>query len=412
MQAYVQAGKAIQGLIITPLYGIIKSGKLLKSFKYRIYPTPKQEAQIEHHFGCCRLVWNLALSAKIHAYQSQRIFLSRMELQRQLVLLKSENCWLYDVNSQSLQSVLLHLDNAYNNFLKGKGYPKFKKKSGRQSFQCPQKVRLDNNALWFPKIKTIKTALSRPITGKIKTVTISRTATGKYFSSILVETEYSKPRLPSIRTETTIGMDLGIKSFAVSSDGKSFEANRKLKNNIQRLKCLSRRVSRKKKGSNNRKRAVKCLAILHERITNQRSDYIHKTTSSLVKGDNQTFVIEDLNVAGMLKNRKLSQAVSDVGFYEFRRQMTYKCEWYGKNLIIIDRFEPTSKKCSCCEAINETMTLADREWVCANCGSLHDRDLNAAVNIKNAGLKKYSGMGSPGEPVESSSIDEAKKREV
>ena len=264
----------------------------------------------------------------------------------------------------------------------------------------------------IPKIKGIPIVLCRKFEGKIKNVTISRTPTGKYFASILVQTNEVLPVKPVVSPDKTIGIDLGIKSFVVSSDGQTFEANRKLKNNLQRLKVLSRRVSRKKKGSNNRKKAVKCLAILHERITNQRTDYIHKTTSSLVKGDNQTFMIEDLNVAGMLKNRKLSQAIADVSFGEFARQMQYKCDWYGKNLIKIGMFEPSSKTCSECGIINETLALADREWVCANCGSIHDRDFNAAKNIKQMGLNKQTPAGSREEPVEQRSKVRAKKQEV
>lgn len=384
---------------------------MLRAYKYRIYPNAKQVDQIEQHFGCCRLVWNLALAAKNQAYESNRINLSRYDLQKQLVDLKQEYKWLYEINAQSFMSVLLNLDIAYRHFFKGSGFPKFKKKTGRQSFQCPQAVTLKNGLLNLPKIKNIPIVLSKTFEGKIKTVTISRTPTGKYFASILVETVDVVLQKPEVKPDTTIGIDLGIKSFVISSDGKTFEANRKLKNSLDRLKCLSRRVSKKKKGSNNQKKAVKKLALIHEKITNQRTDYIHKTTSALVKSDNQTFVIEDLNVAGMLKNRKLSQAISDVGFGEFVRQMQYKCDWHGKNLIKIGRFEPSSKTCSTCQAINETLTLADREWTCASCGITHDRDLNAAINIKQMGLNN-SGVGSSGEPVEKRRLRRSKKQEV
>jgi len=210
-----------------------------------------------------------------------------------------------------------------------------------------------------------------------------------------------------------VGIDLGIKSFVVTSDGRFYEPNRFLKNSLARLKCLQRRASRKKKGSNNRKKANLCVAILHEKITNQRADYIHKITTGLIR-DNQaeTFVIEDLNVVGMLKNRKLSQAISDVSFGEFFRQLAYKCEWYGKNLIQIGRFEPSSKTCSDCGAINDAITLADREWTCEKCGSAHDRDLNAAKNIKAMGLKQYSPEGIRVEPVEPRRLRRTKKQEL
>ncbi len=227
----------------------------------------------------------------------------------------------------------------------------------------------------------------------------------------MAETEALRPTRKEVVNKTTIGLDVGIKSFVATSGGKIFEPNRKLKGSLKRLKCLQRRASRKKKGSNNRKKANLCVAILHEKITNQRTDYIHKVTTQLIR-DNQTesFVIEDLNVAGMLKNRKLSQAIADVSFGEFFRQMKYKCDWYGKNLITIGRFEPSSKMCSDCGKINQELTLGDREWTC-ECGATHDRDLNAAINIRNIGLEKYSRRGTPGVPVESSAIVGAMKQE-
>lgn len=384
---------------------------MIKAYKYRIYPNEDQKQSIEKHFGCCRLVWNLALAAKIHAYQSNRIVLSKADLEAQLVDLKHEYEWLYDTNSQSLQSVLRHLESAYKKFFSGYGFPKFKGKHGQKSFQCPQRVRLLDCKLFLPNVGDVDIALSRKFTGKIKTVTVSKTSTGKYFASILAETEALRPTRKEVVNKTTIGLDVGIKSFVATSDGKLFEPNRKLKDSLQRLKCLQRRASRKKKGSNNRKKANLCVAILHEKITNQRTDYIHKITTQLIR-DNQTesFVIEDLNVAGMLKNRKLSRAISDVSFGEFFWQLKYKCDWYGKNLITIGRFEPSSKMCSDCGAINQELTLADREWTC-ECGATHDRDLNAAINIRNIGLEKYSRRGTPGEPVESSAIVEAMKQE-
>jgi len=387
---------------------------MLRAYKYRIYPTVQQQKVIEQTFAACRLVYNLGLEIKKYAWQTQRKNISSIDLCYQLVDIKKDYIWLSEVDSQSLQASVKRLDKAFENFYRGNGFPKYKSKRNKQSFQCPnntRKIDWENSTLSIPKIKDLPIVLSRNFEGQIKTVTISRTPSDKYFASILVMTDEILPSKPAVSSDKTIGIDLGIKSFVVSSDGQVFEANRKLKNNLQRLKVLSKRISRKKKGSNNRKKAVKCLAILHERITNQRTDYIHKTTSSLVKGDNQTFVIEDLNVAGMLKNRKLSQAISDVSFGEFSRQMQYKCEWYGKNLIKIGTFEPSSKTCSDCGTINETLTLADRKWVCANCGSIHDRDFNAAKNIRQMGLNKYSGAGSSGEPVEKRRLRRSKKQE-
>ena len=392
---------------------------MLRAYKYRLYPNSGQSAKIEQHFGSCRLVWNLALSAKRYAYESNRITVSRYDLQKQLVELKSEHDWLYDINSQSLQSVLLHLDSAYSNFFKGGGFPKYKSKIGHQSFQCPQGVLVDFGCgtISLPKIKFINTRFSKQFSGKIKTCTISRTPTRKYFISILVENDFELPVKPPVIKATTIGIDVGIKSFVVTSDGRTYEPNRFLKNSLKRLKCLQRRACRKKKGSNNRKKSNLHVARLHEKITNQRTDYIHKITTELI-GDNQTetFVIENLNIAGMVNNRKLSQAISDVAFGELFRQMKYKSDWYGKNLIEIDRFAPSSKKCSACGVINTSLTLADREWTCNSCGTHHHRDENAAINIEEFGLQQTilnnkTPEGIREEPVELRRLRRAKKQE-
>lgn len=386
---------------------------IIRAYKYRIYPKPEQAELINKTIGVCRLVYNLALEVNSYAYRSHGKRLSSMDLCYQLVALKKEYPWVAEVDSQAVQASVKKIDNAMNVFFRGGGFPKFKRRKGAGSFQCPTSVRRidwDNSTLTIPKIKKIPIVLSRGFEGKIKTVTISRTETGKYFASIVVETTANKEVKKQLFGETTIGVDTGIKDFVVVSDGRRFEANRKLKDSLKRLKCLQRRASRKKKGSNNRKKANKCVAILHEKITNRRTDYIHKVTHALTH-DNQvgSIVIEDLNLAGMLKNRKLSQAMQDVSLGEFYLQLEYKCEWYGINLYKIGRFDPSSKRCSDCGEINHELTLANREWTC-KCGSVHDRDFNAAKNIKWFGLNN-SRRGTSGEPVESSALAEAMKQE-
>lgn len=386
---------------------------MLKAYKYRIYPTDQQKVLIQKTFDVCRVVYNLALETKIYAYRSHGVNLSYFTLTTQLKDLKNSNIWMKEIDSQAINATLKNLDAAYKNFFRCGGYPKFKKRGSVHSFQCPHNIRrLDwsKNTLTIPKIKDIPIVLDRKFEGLIKTITIRKTSTGKYYASILVDNKQSLPTKPEICN--SIGVDVGIKSFAVTSDGRSFDSTRKLKENLLRLKVLQKRASRKKKGSNNRKKANLKVALLHEKITNQRNDYCHKVTTELVR-DSQvdTFVIEDLNVAGMMKNRKLSQAIQDVSFGEFFRQMQYKCDWYGKNLIKIGRFEPSSKMCSDCGKINENLTLADREWTC-ECGSTHDRDLNAAKNIKRIGLEKYTGRGTTGELVESRRLRRAKKQEL
>lgn len=387
---------------------------ILRAYKYRIYPTDTQRIKIDNTINVCRFVYNLALETKMYAYKSHGKNLAAFDLCYQLADLKKGFPWIAEVDSQAIQASIKNMDKAFKNFFHGAGFPKFKAKRNSGSFQCPgnaRKIDWNNSTLSIPKIKDIPIQLSRPFEGKIKTVTIGRAQSGKYFASILIETVFKKVLSRPIIPETTIGVDVGIKSFAITSDGKSFEANRKLKNSLKRLQCLQRRASRKKKWSNNRKKANKCVAILHEKITNQRTDYIHKITTGLIR-DNQTetIVIEDLNVVGMLKNRNLSQAIADVSFGEFVRQLTYKCDWYGVNLIKIGRFDPSSKRCSDCGEINKELTLSDRNWTC-NCGSTHDRDFNAAKNIKWFGLNN-SPVGSRGEPVELRQLCRAKKQEI
>lgn len=391
---------------------------MIKAYKYRIYPTDEQKLLIDKTIGCCRLVYNLALQVKIEAYKANGTNLSTYDLHKQLTELKNEHEWLREVDSQALQAAVKNVELSFKGFFNGRGYPKFKSKFGKQNFQSnhPGGKRIDfnNGLLSAMKIKNIPIIISRRFEGKMKTVTISKTPTGKYFASILVDNGVKEDELVNVHPETTIGLDTGIKSFVISSDGRKFEANRNLKNNLKRLQCLQRRLSRKKKGGKNRKKAVKAVAVIHERISNKRLDYIHKVTHELTSDNQATscVCIEDLNVSGLLKNRKLSQAMQDVSLGKFYEILGYKCKWRGINLIKIDRFAPSSKQCSICGTINQNLTLADREWECDNCGITHDRDLNAAVNIKQMGLLKFnSPVGSRGGPVELSALAGAKKQE-
>jgi putative transposase len=388
---------------------------MLKAYKYRIYPNKSQSVMIEKTSGICRLVYNLALETKMRAWQGMQKNLTAFDLIKQIPELITAYPWIGEVDSQAIRWAILSMEKAYASFFRGAGFPKFKKKSNDQSFGCPfntRKVDFEKGTISIPKIHRIKAVLDRPFEGQIKTITITRTATKKYFASVLVDNKKELPSKCSIRPETTIGIDVGIKSFVVTSDGRSFEPNRYLKNSLARLQCLQRRASKKTKDSNNRKKVNLCVAKLHEKIRNQRVDYCHKITTGLIR-DNQaeTFVIEDLAVINMLKNRNLSQAIADVSFGEFFRQLQYKCEWYGKNLIKIGRFEPSSKTCSFCGHIKEDLILVDRDWVCENCGTSHDRDLNAARNIKDFGLRQYSGPGRSVEPVESRRLRRTMKQE-
>lgn len=357
---------------------------LLKAYKYRIYPTNAQKVLINKHIGSVRFVYNLALECKQMAYAGNRVTLSCFDLINQLPELKEECEWLKEINSQSLQQPIRNLDNAFTRFFKGQGdFPKFKKKGDRGSFNIPQRIIIKNNSLIFPKFKNgIEIALHREIKGEIKQATISRTPTGKYFASILVDNKKALPNKKTIKENASVGIDLGIKDFIITSYGKKIGNPAFLKKSLSRLKYVQRKYS-KKKG-----KRTKCrLKRLHEKVANQRKDFLHKTSIELIN-NHDTICIEDLNIKGMVKNHKLAQSISDASWGEFVRQLEYKADWYGKNIIRIGRFEPSSKTCSCCGAINKELTLQDREWTCA-CGKVLDRDVNAAINIKNFALKNH-----------------------
>ena len=265
----------------------------------------------------------------------------------------------------------------------------------------------------FKRLPSLPQSCFSGFEGKIKTVTISKSSTGKYYASVLVDNGIELPKTKEVIRSTTIGIDVGISNFVVTSEGEVFPNLRSLKSCLDRLKVIQKRASRKVKGSQNKKKANKRVAMLHEKIRNKRIDHIHKTTSALVKtkiheSQVESIVVEDLNVAGMLKNRKLSQALSDVSLSEFMRQLDYKCKWNGINLIKIGRFDPSSKLCSSCQQKNDNLKLSDRLWTCSNCGETHDRDLNAAINVRDIGLSR---SGRSEEPVELSALVEAVKQE-
>lgn len=358
---------------------------MLKSFRYRLYPTKEQSILLNKHIGASRFVYNLALECKQMAWVGNKVNLSCFALHSQLKDLKTECEWLKEINSQSLQQSITNLDKAYTAFFKGQNsFPKFKKKSNGGSFNIPQNVLLENGKLIIPKFKKgINIVLHREIKGEIRQATISRTPTGKYFVSILCETgEPSEPKTV-VKESTTVGIDLGLKTYIVSSDGKEFENPKFLRKAQNKLKYVQRKYS-KHKG----KRTKHRLAILHEKVANQRKDFLHKTSTQLIR-DNQSVAIEDLAVSNMVRNHKLAQSISDVSWSTFVTMLEYKADWYGKNILKIGRFEPSSKLHANCGYINKDLTLSDREWVCPKCGELVSRDVNAAINIKSFALKNY-----------------------
>jgi putative transposase len=348
-------------------------------------------SQLNQHIGACRFVYNWGLERKIKSYELEGKSVSRFDLNKEIVHeLKPEYPWLKEVNSQSLQGAITNLESAFTKFFREKtGFPNFKsKKNATQSFSVPQHyvVDFDTNRIKLPKIGWVKAILHRRFEGDLKTATVSMTRTGKYFISILVDDGKELPKPEPFDYESTVGIDVGITHFATLSTGEKIENPKHLKNSLGRLKVLQRRLSRTKKGSNNREKARLKLAKQHEKIANQRRDFLHKTSHRLAS-ENQAIATETLNVKGMMKNHHLAMAISDVSWSEFFRQLEYKAAWYGKTMLTIGQFQPSTKICSVCGTVVQGLTLADREWSCQECGTVHDRDINAAINIKKFALQ-------------------------
>ena len=364
---------------------------MLRAIKYELNPTNTQKDAIKQTCGCCRLVYNTMLDRKISAYKENGTTISAKELINQLPKLKSEKDFLKEVPSQSLQQAIRNLDTAYTNFFRkgGSGFPKFKKKGVRDSFRIPVACTIDydNWAVKVAKFGTIGIfkGHNKQINGKIKSYTISHTSTDRYFISVLYETEDRA----KLNNNKSVGIDMGIKDFAVLSDGKVFENQKYLKNNLRKLRILQRTVSRRyqqgkkrEEQSNNWRKAVKQVAKLQEHIAFQRYDYLHKV-STWIADNYSTVCVETLNVKGMQKNHHLAQSISDCGWSMFLNMLGYKCD----NLVKIDKWFASSQTCfECGHKEEKVKNLKIREWTCPNCGAHHDRDLNAARNIEREGL--------------------------
>lgn len=362
---------------------------MLKAYKYRIFPTDDQKDQLQKYFGVSRLIYNLGLETKTVAYASNKKSISKYNLIKQLPELKQEFDFIKDCPSQVLQHSLINLDTAYQNFFKGRGqFPKFKNKYSKQSITFPQgfEISFKNNIIKLPKLKNVAIDYHREFKGIPKRVTLSKTSTDKYFVSILVDTQTELPKKKKVKTNTSVGIDFGIKDLAVTSDGIVYENKNFFKFQQKRLKVEQRSLTRKVKGSKNREKQRIKVASLQEKIRNQRTDYLHKISTEMIQ-QYDTIVLEDLAVSNMVKNHNLARAISDMGWRQLRIMIEYKAKWYGKNVIIIGRFKPSSKTCSNCGNIKKDLKLSDRTYDCQKCGFSEDRDLNAAYNIKNFGVR-------------------------
>jgi putative transposase len=364
---------------------------MLKAFKYRIYPNSFQQEELAKAFGSCRFIYNKALEYKKSIYESEKKFISYSELSSSfLQSLKSEFDWLKETPSQALQQSLKHLDSAYKNFFKHQSnFPSFKRKLSRQSLSFPQSVKVNfkDSIIRLPKIGNIKTVFHRTFEGIIKTCTVSKTPTNKYYISILVNDNKELPA--KVIGDKIIGIDLGIKSFATFSNGEKVDNPKFYDQSLNKLKALQKSLSRKIKGSANYRKLKLKIAILHEKICNRRDNFLHQLSRKIIN-DNQVIITEDLDVKSLIEKSysSMSRNIGDVSWSKFVTMLKYKAEWNGKSLIQIGRYDPSSKKCSSCGEIYHELKLEERTWICDKCGKEHDRDVNAAVNILQFGIEQ------------------------
>jgi len=366
-----------------------------KGFKYRLYPNRAEQQKLAVQFGHARYIYNWGLA------QSQGRYPGYNHLAQQLPILKraAETVWLKEAHSQVLQQALQNLDRAFGNFFDQRGgYPQFKSKRARQSVRYPQPkekwLAPDGRHIYLPKVGHVRLVLHRPLEGELKNMTVSRTKSGKYFVSLQVEVEMAEPEL----TGGSVGLDLGLREFATLSTGEKIAPPQSYRQAEKKRGRLARQLSRKQPGSRNRAKARLRLARLDEQIANQRRDFHHQVSWRLVY-ENQFIGLEDLNVQGLLANHHLAKAIGDAGWSAFVTMLAYKGSWYGCRVEKISRWYPSSKTCSVCGTEMEALPLQVRRWQCPICGTAHDRDVNAAINILNQSTAGAAGSHAWGQPV-------------
>ena len=373
---------------------------MLTASRFRLYPTPDQMQRLAVQFGLSRWVWNDALALTQRTYRDTGKGLTYHALATRLPGLKKEIEWLGDADSQVLQQALQNLARAYENFFAKRGkYPRFKSKHGRQSIQYPQRVKIDGKRAYLPKVGWVKVVVHRALAGRIKTVTVSKEPCGHYYASVLIEDDTSMPVPTMPAGGRFTGIDVGLTDFAVTSDGSHYQNLRHLRQMEKNLARKQRKLARKQKGSRSRDKARRLVARCHERVKNARKDYLHKLSRKLVDKSN-AIAVEDLNVKGMVRNPNLAKAIADAGWGMFTRFCQYKAERSGKFFVRTERFFSSSKTCSACGQRRAEMPLSVRTWTCEGCGTVHDRDENAATNIGQEADRMWrAGQTAGGTPV-------------
>lgn len=362
------------------------------AYEVRIYPNARQRSLIECTFGCCRWVYNKCLETRKASYEKAGKSPTRWQLDKMLPSWKAENPWLSEADSHALQQAVAALCRAYDGFFRrcraggAPCYPRFKsKRDTRQSYRTNWGISVvDTRHMKLPKLGLVKARVSRPVEGRIVSATVKRVSSGKYFA-VLQVADAPVPDMPD-GTVPVMGVDAGVHDLMARSDGVKIASPRALARGERKLAREQRRLSRKRKGSASRRKQKRKVARIHERIADQRKDAIHKATTDAVR-ESQAIAVEDLDVRGMERDRRLAKAVADASMSEMMRQLEYKCSWHGRRFVKVSRWYPSSKMCSCCGHVLEELPLSVRAWTCPVCGARHDRDLNAAVNIAREGAR-------------------------